>query len=111
MIQQLCVVACVTSVLPPFFLPSLQAATEALAKTQADKAGLAEECGALKGRVTALEEQLAALASTSSTGEQMRHSALEDASRLRGEVAAMAAERAAAAAEAARLRAELDAAK
>ncbi|KAL4854429.1 Kinesin-like protein KIN-14C [Chlorella vulgaris] len=89
----------------------LQAATEALAKTQADKAGLAEECGALKGRVTALEEQLAALASTSSTGEQMRHSALEDASRLRGEVATMAAERAAAAAEAARLREELDAAK
>lgn len=49
-----------------------QAANEALAKAQADKAALAEECAALKGRVTALEEQLAAVAATSSTTEQMR---------------------------------------
>ena len=54
----------------PMKLP--QAANEALAKSQADKAVLAEECAALKGRVTALEEQLAAVAATSSSTEQMR---------------------------------------
>lgn len=152
-----------------------QAANEALAKAQADKAALAEECAALKGRVTALEEQLAAVAATSSTTEQMRArcgvgwvsgswrkralvpahdgckvfrlqqlcaldrrrrhaaaypaaqqavqlklhcasficqcSALEDASRLRGEVAGVAAERNALQAENVRLRGELEAAK
>ena len=50
----------------------LQAANEALAKAQAEKAALAEECAALKGRVTALEEQLAAVNAASSTTEQMR---------------------------------------
>ncbi|PRW33188.1 kinesin-3 isoform X2 [Chlorella sorokiniana] len=89
----------------------LQAANEALAKAQADKAALAEECAALKGRVTALEEQLAAVAATSSTTEQMRASALEDASRLRGEIAGVAAERNAMQAENVRLRGELEAAK
>jgi chromosome segregation ATPase len=89
----------------------VQAANEALGKAQADKAALAEECGALKGRVTALEGQLAGLAASSSSTEAMRNSALEDASRLRGEVAALTAERDSASAEATRLRGELDAAR
>lgn len=88
-----------------------QAANEALARSQADKAALAEECAALKGRVTALEEQLAGVAAASSSTEAARASALEDASRLRGEVSAALAERNAANAEAARLRGELEAAR
>lgn len=88
-----------------------QAANEALARSQADKAALAEECAALKGRVKALEEQLAGVAAASSTAEAARASVLEDASRLRGEVAAALAERNSANAEAARLRGELEAAR
>lgn len=49
-----------------------QAASQALAKAQADKAALAEECGTLKGRVTALEEQLAGLQAAAGTTEAMR---------------------------------------
>ncbi|KAL4439937.1 hypothetical protein ABPG75_002938 [Micractinium tetrahymenae] len=89
----------------------LQSANEALARTQAEKAALAEECAALKGRVTALEEQLAGVAAASSSTEAARASALEHASRLRGEVVAALAERNTANAEAARLRGELEAAR
>ncbi|PSC71436.1 kinesin-3 isoform X2 [Micractinium conductrix] len=89
----------------------LQAANEALARSQAEKAALTEECAALKGRLTALEEQLAGLAAVGSSAEALRASALEDASRLRGEVAGVAAQRDNAVAEAARLRGELEAAR
>lgn len=96
----------------PVLIPlACQAANEALGRSQADKAALAEECAALKGRVTALEDQLASVAAASNTTEAARANALEDASRLRGEVAAALAERNSANAEAARLRGELDAAR
>lgn len=96
---------------PPSPIHPRQAANEALARSQAEKAALTEECAALKGRLTALEEQLAGLAAVGSSAEALRASALEDASRLRGEVAGVAAQRDNAVAEAARLRGELEAAR
>eukprot|EP00887_Chlorella_sp_A99_P000452 scaffold17.g452.t1 len=89
----------------------LKERSDELSRVQSEKAVLAEENALLRGRVTALEEQLAAVQAASSSTEVARSGALEESSRLRGELLAATTERAGLVAEAARLRGELEAAR
>ncbi|GAB4823683.1 hypothetical protein N2152v2_010729 [Parachlorella kessleri] len=86
----------------------LQAANESVVRVQGEKADLLGENATLKGRVGILEQQVQAMQTSSSTTEQARHSALEDATRLRAELAAATAERNSLSAETLRLRGELE---
>lgn len=86
----------------------LSAAQETVARLQEEKAALAEECAALRGRVAALGDALEALQAANASSDAARQNALEEAGRLRADLAAAAAERAAFASEASMLRAERD---
>lgn len=86
----------------------LSTAQEAASKAKEEKAELAEEAAALRGKVAALEEQIAQAQASGTNSEAARGNALEEAARTRGELSVLSADRAAALAEAARLRTELD---
>jgi kinesin family protein C1 len=86
----------------------LSTAQEAASKAKEEKVELAEEAAALRGKVAALEEQIAQAQASGTNSEAARGNALEEAARTRGELSVLSTERAAALAEAARLRSELD---
>lgn len=72
----------------------LAAAQETASRLQEDKATLHEEAASLRGRVAALNDALTALQSVSVSNEEARQHAMDEATRLRAELASSHADRA-----------------
>ena len=77
----------------------IQGINEQLEELRREKAGLVEEKASLTGRVQALGDALEALQASSTKNEQARKDAVEELGTLRGELAALSAERSSLSAE------------
>jgi kinesin family member C1 len=92
------------------FIAKLQAdvssAQDTISNLQQEKVALAEEAANLRGKVSALGDALSSMQMASTAADAARQAALEEAARVRADLASTSAERASLSADATRLRAE-----